>query len=144
MTTMLGFIHKRVQGTCHPVLVKDLPFVSDRSYTFHAKTLESHFNQVRAYRGLYNTSLWSYILIYNRLPRGLIEQQSVKSFQSKLTHIAKVRAQGNDPTWRQAFQSCEDVLRHCHNIAIWFVPSCQEVVAMEWVYCHSAWPADFS
>ena len=95
---MLGFIHKRVQGTCHPALVKDLPFVSDRSYTFHSKTLESHFNQVRAYRGLYNTSLWSYVLIYNRLPQGLIEQETVKSFQSKLTHIAKVRAQGNDPT----------------------------------------------
>ena len=84
---MLGFIHKRVQGTCHPVLVKDLPFVSDRSYTFHAKTLESHFNQVRAYRGLYNTSLWSYILIYNRLPQGLIEQETVKSFQSKLLQL---------------------------------------------------------
>ena len=115
---ILGFIHKRVQGTCHPALVKDLPFVSDRSYTFHSKTLESNFNQVRTYRGLYNTSLWSSILIYNRLPQGLIEQENVKSFQSKLTHIAKVRTPGNDPIWRQAFQSCEDVLRHCHSIAI--------------------------
>jgi len=114
---ILGFLHKRVLGICHPALIKALPYDPDMSFRYHGKTLAANFDQVRAYPALYRNSLWDYIHIYNRFPPGLIEVKIVKTFQSKLMQIAKTRASLNDPDWRKAFQSCGDVLRHCHGNA---------------------------
>jgi len=52
-----------------------------------------------------------YALIYNRLPQDLVDAESVAAFQGKLTQLAKMRAQLDDgQEWRQAFQSCGDVV----------------------------------
>ena len=54
--------------------------------------------------------MYMYALIYNRLPQNLVDAASVKVFQTKLTQLAKMRAQLDDgQEWRQSFQSCADV-----------------------------------
>ena len=63
---------------------------------------------------MYFKSLWQYILIYNRLPQGLVDTQSVKTFQGKLTQIAKTRAGNNDPKFQNAVKTCEDLLDFCY------------------------------
>ena len=108
---MLGFLHKRILGECHPALEVLLLARGVSAHAFHTKQLESHFDEVCAYRTLYNNSIYMYILIYNRLPQELVDCETVKGFQGKLTQLAKIRAQ-NDSTseWRNAFQSCGDVV----------------------------------
>ena len=107
---LLGFLHKRVLGICHPAVVKAFPFVSDSSNRYHTKTLVSHFGEVRHFPALYDNSIWQYVLIYNRLPQVFVDAQSVSTFQSKLTQLVKMRAQCDDLHWRSAFQSCEDTI----------------------------------
>ena len=54
--------------------------------------------------------MYMYALIYNRLPQDLVDAASVKVFQSKLTQLAKMRAELDEgQEWRQSFQSCADV-----------------------------------
>ena len=68
---ILGFLHKRVLGICHPALIKALPYDPDMSFRYHSKTLAANFDQLRAYPALYRNSLWDYIHIYNRFPPRL-------------------------------------------------------------------------
>ena len=109
---ILGFLHKRVLGLCHPALIQALPFQANRSGLYHDRTLESFLEDVVAYRDLYFRSLWHYVLVYDRLPRRVVHLDSVKEFQSLLTQVVRFRVQSGDPTWREAFQSCADVLSH--------------------------------
>ena len=109
---LLGFIHKRVQEKCHPVLLQALSFSPDLRYKFHNRILVSHFDEVSSFRSTCNNSLWMYVLIYSRLAQHIVEIEDVKGFQSKLTHLARHRAEANDPHWRDAHQSCEDVVRY--------------------------------
>jgi len=52
-----------------------------------------------------------YILIYNRLPQELIDSETVKIFQGKLTQLAKMRAQNDEGiSLKMSFQSCADVV----------------------------------
>ena len=77
---------------------------------FHSKQLESYFDQVRGYRALYNSSIYMYILMYNRLPQVVVDCETVSAFQGKLTQLAKVRArQDEGHSWRGAFQACADI-----------------------------------
>ena len=111
---ILGFIHKRVLCKCHPALVQALPFVSDPTGCYHSKTLASFLDGVRTSHALYFRSLWNYIHIYNRLSQELVDTTRIPTFQGELTQVAKFRAQRGDPKWRDAFQSCDDVLAQFH------------------------------
>ena len=111
---LLGFLHKRVLGQCHPILLQAFPFDPDRRWTRHDKTLLSYFEEVRGFRHVYDNSIWEYVLIYNRLTQGLVNTPSVTAFQSKLTQLTRMRAQQGDERWREAFQSCYDVMRTLH------------------------------
>ena len=71
---------------------------------------ESQFDTVRANRKLYDRSLYMYILMYNRLPQELVEAPTVSSFQSRLTKLAKGRADREEASWRCAFRDCKDVV----------------------------------
>ena len=107
---ILGFLHKRVLGTCHPALESIFPF-EDNEYRYHTKTLRSFWNEVRGHRALYNNSIYMYILIYNRLPQELVDSENVTTFQGKLTQLAKMRAQRDEGiSWRMSFQSCADIV----------------------------------
>ena len=108
---ILGFIHKRVLGLCHPALCQALPFSGLTGSHCHSKALDAKMSGVIGHWNMYFRSLWSYILIYNRLPEGLIATQSVSTFQGKLTQLVKTLAESSDPNWREAFQSCEDNVR---------------------------------
>ena len=67
---LLGFLHKRVLGACHPALVQALPFASGLIANFHDKALHPFSGEVLYQRRrLYDRSLYSYIHMYNRLPR---------------------------------------------------------------------------
>ena len=113
---ILGFLHKRVLGRCHPALLELFPAGANLGGLWHSRQLESFFDQVRGHRTLYNNSIYMYVLIYNRLPQVLVDCETVSAFQGKLTQLAKVRAQRDEGnSWRNAFQSCADVVDN-----LWF------------------------
>ena len=103
---LLGFLHKRTLRECHPLIIDLLPLAVDRGVSgdFHTKALYSYSGGVSNNRRLYERSLFRYIHMYNRLPQVLADAASVKELQSKLTHIAKVRAMRDEEDWRQVYQ----------------------------------------
>ena len=108
---LLGFLHKRVLGLCHPALKEVFPFGTGRTRASHTMPLETFFDEVRGHSRLYNSSIYMYVLMYNRLPQVLVDCESVATFQSKLTQLATMRAQQDDGiSWRAAFQSCSDIV----------------------------------
>ena len=112
---LLGFLHKRVLGQCHPALLTALPFAEGLLANFHTKALYP-FCDLRQYNDrLFKRSLWSYVLLYNRLPQVLVDVASVKLFQSKLTALAKLRAQQNIRDWRKSFQDCDEINAMFHD-----------------------------
>ena len=58
--------------------------------------------------------LLHYVLVYNRLPQGLVDKKNVQAFQKGLNAVAKSRADAGQSTWREAFQSCMDVVNAFH------------------------------
>ena len=112
---ILGFLHKRTLGQCHPYLEIAFP-LSTYPEGFHNRTLHSFVDEVVYHRRLYFRSIYGFIHIYNRLSQELVDSPSVNIFQTRLTHIAKVRAQSSDVRWRQAFADCVDVLANLHGL----------------------------
>ena len=108
---LLGLLHKRVLGLCHPGLIHALPFAQGLVADFHNKALDPFAGEQRYHTRLYQRSLWQYVCIYNRLPQALIELPFVKCFQSKLTALAKFRAQTDQEGWRRSFQDCGEVVQ---------------------------------
>ena len=107
---LLGFVHKRILGECHP-LVKELlpsaPAITDR--TCHTRQLECRMAEVRGHWRLHERSLYAYVILYNRLPQKLVDLPSVADFQSELTRLARTRAYDGDATWREAYCDCAEV-----------------------------------
>ena len=107
---LLGFLHKRVLGECHPALCQALPFgPSDIAARYHTKHLDTFSGLVVRHARIYERSLYAYIRVYNRLPQTLADSPSVKSFQSRLTHLAKQRAASAHGDWRRCFQDCHEL-----------------------------------
>ena len=79
---------------------------------FHNKALRPFTEQVHyCQRTLFDRSLYAYVLMYNRLPQELVDIQTVKDFQKKLTHLAKQRAMRDQEDWRSSFQHLPDLVR---------------------------------
>ena len=108
---LLGLLHKRVLGKCHPGLAHVLPFAEGLQADYHSKALYPYSDMQHYQARLYRRSLFAYVLIYNRLPQALVDLPSVKCFQSKLTHLAKHRAQIDQEGWRSSFQNCEEIVK---------------------------------
>ena len=107
---LLGFLHKRVLGECHPALCQALPFGPNPiAARYHTKHLDSFSGLVVRHARLYERSLYAYIRVYNILPQTLADSPSVKSFQSRLTHLAKQRATNAHDDWRRCFHDCHEV-----------------------------------
>ena len=66
----MGFVHKRVLEKCHPALCELLKFNQDQG--MNTRKLVSHFDAVRGFAGMYNNSLYMYILMYNGLPEEIV------------------------------------------------------------------------
>ena len=100
---MLGMIHKKVLGLCHPSFDALLPpkdFVEEGR---HSKQMYAHWNEVKAYRNFFNRSLLGMVDIYNNLPQSFVDAQTVSAFQSKLTGVAKLRCERLDSEWKSSF-----------------------------------------
>ena len=80
---MLGFLHKRTLGICHPALVQAFPMTAP---LLHNRTIDgSALLPVSSNRALYSRSIWPFIHIYNRLSQSMVDHKDVKPFQSHLT-----------------------------------------------------------
>ena len=107
---MLGILHKRVLGKCHPGVMAILPFARiDDQADYNSKALDSFGDVVNFQVRFCQRSLFAYVHIYNRLPQALVDLSSVKSLQTKLTHLAKHRAQTDQEGWRRSFQDCDEI-----------------------------------
>ena len=106
---LLGLLHKRVLGKCHPGLNHILPFAQGLDANYHSKALHPFEEKQDFQARLYRHSLFAYILVYIRLSQGLVDLPSVKNFQSKLTVLAKFRSQTGEEGWRRSFQDCDEV-----------------------------------
>ena len=111
---MLGFIHERLLGICHPLFAQILPYSSDPDARFHMKTLVNHFEEMRALRNTYDNSIWIYILEHSCLPQDLVDTEYVHTFQAQLNQLAKMRAERQDPNRRESYPTCADVMAQFH------------------------------
>ena len=107
---LLGFLHKRVLGVCHPALCQALPFgpvgIAAR---YHTKHLETFSGEVLCNHRLYERSLYGFTRVYNRLPQSLADSPSVSALQTRLTHLAKEKAKQGHEDWRRCFQDCHEI-----------------------------------
>ena len=81
---------------------------------YHNKTLHTFLGDVRVNHKLYFKSLYGYTHMYNRLTQTLVDLPSVCSFQAKLTHLVKTRAEIGDAAWRQSLDDSGKILQLCH------------------------------
>jgi hypothetical protein len=104
---ILGLLHKRVLGLCHPSYDKLLPWYSQHFSSpravGHNKQLYGHWLEATQHRTLFRNSIFGMIDIYNNLPQYVVDAQSVSAFQGLLTKMAKTRCQRNDVDWESSF-----------------------------------------
>jgi hypothetical protein len=100
---MLGLIHKRVLGECHPSFNHLMPWFQHQfGYQLegrHTKQLYGHCNEVVAQQGLYLRSIFAMIDLYNALPQHAVDCTSVTTFQAYLTKVARTRCQDGVAKW---------------------------------------------
>ena len=108
---LLGFLHKRTLGTCHPLVTATLPVANAEMVgDFHTKALDPCTRGVNYQQRLHSRSLYSYIYTYSRLPQAFVDIPSVSAFQSRLTHLAKHRATNDQTNWRGSWQTVDDAV----------------------------------
>ena len=104
---VLGLLHKRVLGLCHPSFDELLPWYSHKVDTprgfGHNKQLYDHRMEVTHQRSLFDRSIFGMIDFYNNLSQQLVDSPSVCIFQSSLTSIAKARCKRGDLNWQFSF-----------------------------------------
>ena len=106
---ILGLLHKRVLGECHPAILDFLPFALPTYAWRHPKQLDTQLDSCVSRQGLYWRSIFGLVHVYNRLPEHVVASPSVKVFQARLTEGAKKRCASGDPQWRKAFRDCEQL-----------------------------------
>ena len=113
---MLGFLHKRNLGQCHPLVIAAFPLLSERGMTgAHDKALFSHSETILYHRRLWSRSIFHFIHIYNQLPQSFVDIPSVSAFQRKLTQAAKGVASADNERWRKSFQDLVELNRWLHS-----------------------------
>ena len=106
---ILGFLHKRVLGLCHPGICKFLPMAAGAAW--HNRPLKTFDHVCTTNRRMFERSIFYMIHVYNRLPQYLIDCCSVSAFQKQLTQIAKHRCIAGDDEWASCFHSCSNLWR---------------------------------
>ena len=108
---ILGLLHKRVLGQCHPSFEQLLPWYSDRFEVMrgfgHNKQLYGHWVEATQHHALFGRSIFKMVDVYNNLPQWIVDAQSVSAFQSSLTEQARDRCQTHNESWASSF-SCRD------------------------------------
>jgi hypothetical protein len=109
---ILGLLHKRVLGKCHPSFQRLLPFYSERFSEStghgHTKKLYGHWVEISSHRALYNRSIFAMVDIYNALPQYIADIHNVSEFQSGLTQLVRNRCQQGDVAWASSFSRRAD------------------------------------
>ena len=104
---ILGLLHKRVLGKCHPSFENLLPWYSSRFQPArghgHNKTLYGHNCEISHCQGLFSRSIFAMVDMYNTLPQHAADCSTVSEFQSYLNHIAHTRCQQGDVKWSSSF-----------------------------------------
>ena len=104
---MLGMLHKRVLGKCHPSFESLLPlwathFAEERDRG-HSKQLYGHWLEATSHDALFSRSIFAMVDIYNNLPQDAVDAVSVSSFQNYLMKIVRARCQQEDVDWASSF-----------------------------------------
>ena len=105
---VLGLLHKRVIGKCHPSFQRLLPWYAERfseprSMPCHTKQLYGHNVEISHQRSLYDRSIFAMVDIYNNLSQCIVDSPTVSSFQTCLNKIAKSRCESGEATWMFSF-----------------------------------------
>jgi len=104
---ILGLIHKRVIGKCHPSFDRLLPWwtskFSEPRGRGHNKQLYGHWVEISHHQAIFQRSIFGMRDVYNDLPQGVVDSPSVSSFQHSLTHIVRTRCQLQDADWASSF-----------------------------------------
>ena len=105
---VLGVLHKRVIGKCHPSYNRLLPWRSDRfpepRELGHSKQLYVHSVEVSNHQAIFNRSIFGMVTIYNDLPQDVVDATSVGALQHKLMQITRTRCQAKDADWALSFR----------------------------------------
>ena len=101
---LLGFLHKRVLGQCHPAISAFLCMAAPCP-PWHTKQIDDRREECASRRILYMRSIFGMILVYNRLPQEIVDIPSVSEFQSRLTKIARMRCSAGRHNWRHTFHT---------------------------------------
>ena len=104
---ILGLLHKRVLGKGHPIFQRLLPFHRDVFGSLrpaeHNRQLYGHILEVNRQYNLHDRSIFSMVYVYNRLSQNVVEENSVKIFQSRLTALARDECQNGIGNWKFTF-----------------------------------------
>ena len=104
---VLGLLHKRVLGKCHPTFERLLPWYATRFSEprgfGHTKQLYGHWVEITSHRDLFNRSIFAMVDIYNNLPQHVVDAKSVSAFQHCLMHTVRTRCQQGDAEWALSF-----------------------------------------
>ena len=101
----LGFLHKIVLGIAHPAIVALFPMASPSRYSSRRHS-KQFVDQIRAEDTLVlRRSLFGMCSVYNRLPQGYVNVDSVSEFQAMLVSDARVACQSGRVSWQHLF-SC--------------------------------------
>ena len=104
---ILGMLHKRTLGMCHPMMEKLLPTWQQRfgrqRPDKHDKQIYGNFLEVHWQRDLFDRSIFAMCSVYNDLPQYVVDAPTVSVFQKHLTHIARTRCKNNLPNWVYTF-----------------------------------------
>ena len=104
---MLGLLHKRVLGQCHPLFNSLLPFCADMGQPMmpggHDKQLYGHLHEVRYQLALFFRSIFAMVTVYNRLPQYVVNATNVHEFQKHLTRIARYQCTSGNIHWQHQF-----------------------------------------
>ena len=95
---VLGLIHKRVLGNAHPVFQQLLPFFNDvfgYPRPGHDKQLYGHILDVQFQLTLYKRSIFGMV--------DVVDLNTVQTFQTELTKIARIRCQAGAANWEFSF-----------------------------------------
>ena len=99
---ILGLLHKRVLGKCHPTFERLFPWETNLSGG-HTKQLYGHWCEIEAHQAIFNRSIFRMCDIYNNLPQVIVDAKSVNSFQYQLTQIVRRRCQDGQAEWALSF-----------------------------------------
>ena len=100
---MLGMIHKKVLGKCHPSFDKLLPSKSYITEDRNSKQIYAHWLEIKEHRALFNRSIFGMVDLYNNLSQAVVDSSSVSLFQSRLTEVARERCKRNASEWHLSF-----------------------------------------